>query len=204
MFSCQNFFRIRQKILNIVFWKVEYYICGRVLFRGRFEKCVNLFSFPSIFLQLFSLELILSGFIFLKGIDSMKFFLKFIHSCVISCNMKCGTCVFREPNDGCVCSCGRIAIIVSVFLDILLSRLVNLVLTVLILIETSNQKAFFLKFFIFCVCSTMEELFIPMCRCVVSNSYAVGHILTVRLRRGMDVYCLILYDAGIFQVTNSR
>ena len=124
---------------------MEYYICGRVLFRGRFEKCVNLFSIPSIFLQLFSLELILSGFIFLKGIDSMKFFLKFIHSCVISCNMKCGTCVFREPKDGCVCSCGRIAIIVSVFLDILLSRLVNLVLTVLILIETSNQKAFFLE-----------------------------------------------------------
>ena len=122
---------------------MEYYICGRVLLRGRFEKCVNLFSIPLIFLQLFSLDLILSGFIFLKGIDSMNFFLKFIHSFVIYCNMKCGTCVFREPNDGCVYSCGRIAIIVSVFLNILLCRLVNLVLTLLILIETSNQKAFF-------------------------------------------------------------
>ena len=32
------------------------------------------------------------------------FLMKFNSSCVNICNFKCGTCVFKEPNDGCLCS----------------------------------------------------------------------------------------------------
>ena len=71
-------------------------------------------------------------------------------------------------------------------------------LGVLFLIGFFNQKTVFLDnhHFLCLLYNWKGCLF----RCVTFNFYRVGHTLIVRVRRGTDIYCLILYDIGIFHV----
>ena len=96
-----------------------------------------------------------------------KNLMEFYLSCVYSCNLKCGTCVFGEPNKSYLCSSCWIAITLSfckviVFLDKLWCRLLNLVLVVFFLIGFSDQKKCFLISFVFCVSFAIRS-------CVYSN-----------------------------------
>ena len=77
-------------------------------FQGKFEKLLNFFSVIYIF-SFCWFDLFQSGLFMSKIIDSIIFFVKIYHSCVIFSDLKCSTCVFREAIYGCLCSCSGIA-----------------------------------------------------------------------------------------------
>ena len=105
------------------------------------------------------------------GIDCIKyFFVKFYHTSVYSCYLKCCTCIFGEPNNCCLCSrCrGRNNLDhfykVIGFLDRSLYYLINLVLVVFFRVVFSNRKTLFLGILYFlCLLLQFDGLFIPMC-----------------------------------------
>ena len=139
------------------------------------------------------------------GIDCKKyFFVKFYHTSVYFCYLKCCTCIFGEPNNGCLCSRCRVAnnldhfYKVIGFLDRSLCYLINLVLVVFFRVVFSNRKTLFLGilYFLCLLCSLMGHLY----QCVVSNVYRVGHRLIVRVRRYTGIFRLVLYVLGVFQV----
>ena len=77
-------------------------------------NCFYLYSIPFIFFHWFGFDLVRSGFVLSKGMDSNKNFVIFFHSCVNFSVLKCATFVFREPNCGCLCSCGGIPISLTI------------------------------------------------------------------------------------------
>ena len=101
LFSCRNFFRIRQEFLNIVFAKVPWGTYMLLSFQVKFENVLIYFLYRLHLFTLCEFDLVVSGLILSKGIDSDTIkpcFVKFYHSCLNFSDLKCGTCVFREPN----------------------------------------------------------------------------------------------------------
>ena len=80
---------------------------------------------------------------------------------------------------------------VSVFLDILWCRFLNLVLVVLLLIGFSNQKTLFLDIFVFVSALQLEGVLL---QCKLSNFCHGGHKLIVHVHRRTGIYRLILYE----------
>ena len=112
LFSCRNFFRIRQEFLNIVFEKVLWGTYMLLSFQVKFENVLIYFLYRLYLLTLCEFDLVGSGLILSKGIDSDTIkhcFVNFYHSCLNFSDLKSGTCVFREPNYGSLCSCSRIS-----------------------------------------------------------------------------------------------
>ena len=115
LFSCRNFFRIRQELLEIVLYKVEFYVCKRVLFRGIFENASVYFLFRRYCYNDYCFVGLYQGLLYFRSLIQKNFLLKFYRSCVYSCNLICGTCVLGEPNNSCLCSCCWTTITLVIF-----------------------------------------------------------------------------------------
>ena len=126
------------------------------------------------------------GLRFHKGCENFNkiFLMEFYHSSVDFCHLKCGTCVFRKPENCWLCSSGRITISLVFF-----ARESDLVLMVLFQVVFSNQKTSFLDILYFwCLfCNKRGCLF----QCVVSNFYLEDRKLIFCVRSGMGIDRLV-------------
>ena len=128
--------------------------------------------------------------IFKPDCFNKTFLVKFYHSSVYFCYLKCGTGVFGEPNNLCLCSCNRIAVSLVVFAmesDSLINYSYNF--------QSKNIFPWYL-FFLNLLYNLRECLF----QFVVSNFYHGDHKLIFHVLREMEICYLIFYYLGVFQV----
>ena len=115
-------------------------------------------------------------YVFIRNGFNKLFLLEFYHqSSVEFCYLKCGTCVFRKPDQCCLCSCCRIAISLVIF-----ARESD---------SFFNEKPLILDilYLLYLLYKLRDCLF----QCLVCNVHHEDRELIFRMRRGMGIDRLV-------------